>query len=40
MARAIPYMDTPDEVAVADSIPDLLQPAAITPGGTLNARGH
>ena len=40
MARAIPYPDpSDDQTLVADSIPDVLQPAAVT-GGTLNARGH
>jgi hypothetical protein len=38
MARTIPYPDISDEV-VADSIPELLRPAAIS-GNRFNAQGH
>lgn len=38
MARSIPSPDVSDRV-VAESIPDVLRPAAVS-GGTLNARGH
>jgi hypothetical protein len=40
MARTIGYPDVPDEVGVAEDIPALLQPAAVNPDGTFNARGH